>query len=152
MMEDKFSQVAHIGLLIAFVAIVLTACFTPVKAAEVYDFGARLTAEIETALNKGDLVKAEQLSRIAAQVEAAKMSREATAAIWLQTQQLKRLDNLFRSAPAFLAGVEKLAVKSDALKEGSDDWLALQFVKLGLRAADRPLTEDEVLNGLRLRK
>ena len=151
-MDDKFSQTMHIGILIAFVAIVLTACFTPVKAAEVYDFGTWLTADIENSLNKGDLVKAEQLSRIAAQVEAAKMSREATAAIQLQTQHLKRLDNLFRSAPAFLAGVEKIGIKSDALKEGSDGWMAFQFVKLGLKAADRPLTEDEVLNGLRLRK
>ena len=153
--DSLFSRVTHISLLIAFVIIVCMAMCTKVSAAELisYDQHARIiNTEIGRYLKACNFEEAERLARIAASIEQARAARAADDALNLQTRQLQRLDNLFKSASAFLDGFELIINKHGDLKEGSDDWMVFQLLKLALRSADRPLTTDEVLSGLKLRK
>lgn len=155
--DSSFTKCMSIGVLIAFIAIVCMAMCTKVQAQEVipvpYEHHARLlSSELDGSLKKGDLDRAEQLARIAASIEQARAARAAADALKIQTAQLQRLDNLFRSAPAFMDGFERIINRHGDLKEGSEDWMMFQLLKLALRSADRPLTTDEVLSGLKLRK
>ena len=128
------------------VAIVAT---STAMAVEPYELSNELTAEIKVALTKSNLDRAEQLSRIAANLEAARLNREGTKALKLQARHLQRLDNLVKSAPAFIDGFEKVAGKE--LRPGSDEWMMLHIIRLVVNAADRPLTSDEVVRGLMLK-
>jgi len=134
-------------IIIAIIAITAT---TAVMAVEPYELSNELTAELRVALTKSNLDRAEQLSRIAANLEAARLNREGAKALELQARHLQRLDNLIKSAPAFLDGFEKVAGKE--LRPGSDEWMMLHIIRLVVNAADRPLTSDEVVKGLTLKK
>lgn len=150
---DLWTAAVHVAILIAFVIIIAMAMFSSVVAGEpeiAERLSARLYVEIEKNLDNGEMDFAIKRAQLLESIEKARATRAAAEALELQTVQLKRIDNLFKSTPAFVRGFEAAATKFGNLKEGSDDWYAVQIVKLVAKATENPLATDEVVKALKL--